>query len=119
MHVFILLFLLLVFIYHFSRAKTSERSAGSRIWYLAPSWVFSCARNVCLFSNAKSANAKYQITGVNYAACTITVCNNGNAHSQHGLLANVEARILNLKCAWSERGIEPGPPALAAECVTT
>ena len=49
---------------------------------------------------------------------TITVCCNRPAHSQHCLPAGVETRELNLKYARATGVLNPGPFALAAECVT-
>ena len=51
--------------------------------------------------------------------CTITVCSSRTAHSQHCLPVSEEARELNLKYARATRELNPGPFALADECITT
>ena len=56
--IIIIIIIIIDFYIPLTCANTSERSAGSRDWYLGPSWVFSCAsdrpfvieRQVCSLS---------------------------------------------------------------------
>ena len=115
-----LVYLFILFIYYWfyippTCANTSERSVGSRTICLGPSRVLSCAsdrqflieRQVCRLSTKPHVS-----TALHY---TITVCCNRTAHSQHCLLASVDARELNLKCARATGELNPGLFALAAD----
>ena len=78
-----------------SRANTSVRSEGSRVWCLGPSRVFTCVsdRPFVIERQVCSLNTKPQVsTTLHY---TITVCCNRTAYSQHCLPASVEAWELN------------------------
>ena len=117
-------YLFIYFIYYWiyippTCSNTSERSAGSQIWYLGPFSGFSCAsdRPFVIECQVCSLSTKSQVSiTLHY---TITVCCNSTAHSQHCLPASEEARELKLKYDRATAKSNPGPFALAAECITT
>ena len=97
----LIIYFIYLFIYYWiyippSRANTSERSAGSRVWYLGPfsGRVFSRAldRPFVIERQVCSLSIKRQVSTTLHD--TIAVCVQCTAHSQHCLPASVEAREL-------------------------
>ena len=87
-------------------ANTSERSAGSRFWYLGSSRVFSCAsdRPFAIERQVCSLSTKPQLsTALHY---TITVCYNRTAHSQTLLACQCRPENKSQTCS-CDRGIGP------------
>ena len=92
-----------------SRANTSERSAGSRVWCLGSFSGFSFAsdRPLVIERQVCSLNTNpYVSTALHY---TITVCCNRTARSQHCLPASVQTRELHLKYARATGDRTPDP----------
>ena len=113
---FFIIYLLLVLYITLSCAKTSEQSAGSRVFVLRPvlgAWDrhFVIERQVCSLSTKPQVSTTFHYT--------IKACCNRTEHSQHCLPASAKARELNLKYAWTNEELNPEPFALASECITT